>query len=162
MIKPPCPYIHPPGSRCPACDEGGRYSPPSGPVRGIAPEKLAAYVLLTQELAASGLMVRKTVNTAGNLGKRPELVLLELLERMFSAAVPRESHWTRDKPTRPGWYWIREAGMSSLCHFQVGHGQWWREGDLVRQVSKSYSPNVGYQYASEMDVEFCGPLQAPA
>jgi hypothetical protein len=60
--------------------------------------------------------------------------------------------WTHDKPTEPGWYWMRYDGKRPCIQLLAEWG-----GRLVCEAGLSFS------VISELEPEweFCGPLSEP-
>lgn len=68
--------------------------------------------------------------------------------------------FTRELPTVPGWYWVRNKGGSArIEHIRVGHGRNYHDGELSINVAISgFDQNEKRVPVSECDLEYMGPL----
>ena len=60
-------------------------------------------------------------------------------------ALPRRLRWTKEKPTKEGWYWLKEEGRHAVVKMTAGG-----------MISEPYVRHV-----NEVDGEWAGPIPEP-
>lgn len=76
----------------------------------------------------------------------------DIFSRAASCFVPR---WSRERPTKPGWYWWRNGGVVRPMEVLVG----FPESGLLRVATYPYP--VPLDHPSLADVEWSGRLAPP-
>jgi hypothetical protein len=63
--------------------------------------------------------------------------------------------WTSEKPTEPGWYWLKD-GKEDVCPAEVLR----LEANGILYVSEAHLDNL-YTMACYRDALWCGPIPCP-
>ena len=61
--------------------------------------------------------------------------------------------WSRERPTKPGWYWWREEGRQPVIIHVV------RCGEIIQQPLLANFASGRRRYLSDLAGEFQGPLE---
>jgi hypothetical protein len=67
-------------------------------------------------------------------------------------------NWTREKPTKPGWYWWKLDNYARVV--MVDTGEWDRERGEPRLIFTQPGMEMAYR-VSEWDGEWAGPIPKP-